>query len=137
MTYTSPDGQEHYPGTLTLEVKYSLTKDNGLKIDYKATSDKPTPCNITNHSYFNLGGPKEKDIYNHSVQISCDQYTPVVKNIPTGKVAQVGGPFDLRESKVMGDMIKELSNQNGYDDNYCIKGWDKPKRDLQFVARYK
>lgn len=134
MTYKSPDGEENYPGTLNLEVKYSLTDKNGLKIDYKATSDKPTPCNITNHSYFNLAGTKEKDVYKHSVQLLCDQYTPSVKNIPTGEVSQVSGPFDLRTPKIMGEMIQELSFQNGYDNNFCAKGWEKPKRDLQFVA---
>ncbi|CAD5119027.1 DgyrCDS7677 [Dimorphilus gyrociliatus] len=135
MTYKSVDGEEGFPGNLTLNVKYSLTDNNGLKIDYNATTDKATPCNITNHSYFNLSGMKEKDVYNHSVQILCDEYTPAVNNIPTGQIVQVTGPFDLRKPKLMGDMIKELPELNGYDNNYCVKGWKEIKRDIQLVAR--
>ncbi|NID08939.1 aldose epimerase family protein [Fibrivirga algicola] len=96
LQYTSPDGEESYPGTLNVEVTYTLQKDNALRIDYKATTDKATVVNLTNHAYFNLSGMKT-DVMNNVVQLKADKYLPTDRTqIPTGEIKPVAGtPFDF------------------------------------------
>lgn len=120
--YISPDGEENFPGTLTIKVKYTLTAANGLEIDYTAVSDKDTVINLTNHSYFNLMGCGNGDIKNHIVKINATQYTPVDKLlIPTGKLAYVvGTPFDFTTAKRVGEDMDNGRLPVGYDHNFIL-----------------
>lgn len=98
LNLTSPDGDEGFPGTLEAEVTYTLTEENELKIAYKATSDKTTICNLTNHTYFNLALNKGESVLKHKAKVNSDQYVPIVDCIPTGEILNVEGTdFDLRE----------------------------------------
>lgn len=122
LTYVSHDGEEGYPGNLRAVVTYTLTDDNSLKIDYEATTDKPTPVNLTNHSYFNLSAGKEKDILNHVVTINADQFTGTDKTlIPTGELTPAKGtPYDFTTPQPVGTRINNLQGY-GYDLNYVIR----------------
>lgn len=118
--YLSKDMEEGYPGNLELSVVYSLTNNNELVIDYKATTDKATPVNFTNHCYFNLSAGADSTVLAHELQLSADQYTPVNdKLIPLGKHEKVaGGPMDFNTSKLIGKDIATV--QGGYDHNWVL-----------------
>ncbi len=107
LTHVSPDGDEGYPGTLSVTVRYTWSDANALRIDYAATTDKPTVLNLTNHAYFNLGGPATPTILTHQLTLQADTFTPVDKGlIPTGELKPVAGtPFDFRKPRAIGDGI--------------------------------
>lgn len=120
LTYVSQDGEEGYPGTLTVKVVYTLTNDDALKIDYTATTDQATPVNLTNHSYFNLGHGKAKNALGHELTIAADRYTVVDAGlIPTGELRPVKGtPFDFTTPHDIGERIGQVPG--GYDHNWVL-----------------
>jgi aldose 1-epimerase len=125
LTYVSPDGEEHFPGTLTVTVIYTLREDNALKIDYTAKTDKATVLNLTNHSYFNLAGGG--DVLGYTLTLNASRYTPVDSTlIPTGELAPVRGtPYDFTKPMTIGSRIAEVAKikeLGGYDINYVVDG---------------
>jgi aldose 1-epimerase len=124
LNHVSPDGDQGYPGTLTVSVRYTVTDDQALRIDYQATTDAPTVANLTNHSYFNLAGAG--DVYGHLVQINASHFTPVdAALIPTGDLAPVAGtPLDFRRPVAVGARIRDahpqLRHAGGYDHNWVL-----------------
>ncbi len=120
--YVSPDGEENYPGTVRIKVKYTLTDNNALSIDYTAVSDKDTIINLTNHSYFNLKGAGNGDILDHVVKINAEHYTPVDELlIPTGEKASVKGtPFDFTQAKPVREDMDNGRLPGGYDHNFVL-----------------
>lgn len=130
LSYTSPDGEEGFPGTLKATATYSLGDANELTIDYRATTDQPTIVNITNHSYFNLAGEAvAADILGHRLTLSADAFTPVDATlIPTGEKRPVAGtPFDFRRPMLIGARIRDGSDEQirfgrGYDHNFVVNG---------------
>lgn len=123
----SRDGEQGYPGNLHVEAIYSLSGPNALRIQYRATCDRPTPVNLTNHSYFNLAGHQAGGIGDHTLQLFSSRYTPTDKTlIPTGEVAAVAGtPLDFRHPARIGDRIEaaheQIQQASGYDHNFVLE----------------
>jgi aldose 1-epimerase len=139
MEYISEDMEEGFPGKLNLKVKYCMTDNNELKIEYFASTDKPTIVNLTHHSFFNLTGDFRNSINDHILEIPAEFYTPVDDElIPTGEIATVEGtPFDFRKPTRIGARVDENSNQlkrgNGYDHNWVLDA-DGLNKDIRLAA---
>jgi aldose 1-epimerase len=135
LTYLSKEGEEGYPGNLSVSAIYTLLEDNGLRLEYTATTDKPTIVNLSQHSYFNLAG--KGDVLNHQVLIEADQFTPIDSAlIPTGEWRAVDGtPFDFRKATNIGARInnddEQLKFAHGYDHNWILS---KPPGKLDLAA---
>jgi aldose 1-epimerase len=124
LRYTSPAGEEGYPGTLHVQVVYTLTNTNALRLTYSATTDQPTVLNLTNHSYFNLDYGHSPDVLSHQLTLYADSFTPVESTlIPTGELKSVAGtPFDFRQSHSIGERLAQVPGKSpgGYDHNYVL-----------------
>jgi len=132
MTYISGDGEEGYPGSLRCTVSYVLTNDDELRISYEARTDKKTVVNLTNHSYWNLGGPDSANILGHELMVNAGKFTAIDKNlIPTGTIASVlDTPLDFTRPRAIGERMHHLGK--GYDHNYVLRG--DPKA-MKFCAK--
>jgi aldose 1-epimerase len=141
LSYTSPDGEEGYPGTLRARVTYTLTPLDELVVDYHATADQATPVNLTQHSYFNLAGAGEGDVLGHELTLHATRYTPVDATlIPTGELAPVEGtPFDFRHATPIGARIgvanAQLRHAGGYDHNFVLDASRRAPGGLAQAAR--
>ena len=127
LNHVSPDGDQGYPGTVSVQVTYTLTDKDELMVEYHATTDKATPINLSQHSYFNLTGNARRNVLGHVLTLNADQYTPVDSTlIPTGEIAPVAGtPFDFREPMAIGARInaddEQIRRGRGYDHNMVLK----------------
>jgi aldose 1-epimerase len=136
--HVSPDGDQGYPGNLEVRVRYALTERNEMVVDYLATTDQPTPVNLSQHSYFNLAGHSSGDILGHRLRINADGFTPMRADLtPTGEVRSVTGtPFDFREPMTIGARIgaddEQLRIGHGYDHNFVI---NRPGPGMVHAAR--
>ena len=139
LTHVSPTGDEGYPGNVRARVMYTLTRDNELALDYQATTDEPTPVNLTQHAYWNLAGHDRGSALAHELQINASRYTPVDELlIPTGELRVVANtPFDFREPRAIGDRIdaddEQLEMGGGYDHNFVLDG--ESGTEPRFAAR--
>jgi aldose 1-epimerase len=124
----SPDGDGGFPGTLTATITYTVTRDNALKLDYRATTDKPTVVNLTNHAYFSLGGEGRGDVTNQRLQVFADRFTAFdADGLPTGEIAPVAGtPLDFRQPVRVGDILDssfiQIAQRKGLDINMIVNG---------------
>ncbi|MCJ2014806.1 aldose epimerase family protein [Methylobacterium sp. J-076] len=124
----SPDGEEGFPGNLSVQVHYSLPADGVLRIAYRAWTDRPTVVNLTNHSYFNLAGEGAGDVLGHRVQIEADAFTPTdPEQVPTGEIRPVAGtPLDFRTERALGERIRvgdpQIVFAKGYDHSFVLRG---------------
>lgn len=138
LTHVSPDGDMGYPGRLDVRVTYTLTDADEVTVDYLAATDRPTPVNLSQHSYFNLSGGARRDILGHVLQLNANRYTPVDSTlIPTGEIAPVAGtPFDFRTATAIGariaDSHRQLQLGVGYDHNFVL---DRPEGGMVHAAR--
>jgi len=138
LTYVSPEGEQGFPGDVTIRVTYTLTDEDELRIDYDATTDRATPLNLSNHTYFNLAGHGAGDILGHELELQADAYTPVDSNlIPTGELRDVTGtPFDFRTPTAIGARVDDVDQQlafgHGYDHNFVLR---KPGGGVELAAR--
>ncbi|NBA88828.1 galactose-1-epimerase [Emticicia sp. CRIBPO] len=141
LSYTSKDMEEGYPGNLKVQVTYTLQKDNSLKIDYSATTDKTTVVNLTNHTYFNLAGDDSRDVLDHEVTLKADKFTPVNSSlIPTGELKDVKGtPFDFTTAHKIGERINDESDDQikaggGYDHCWVLNESSTPLKTFATVT---
>ena len=127
-TYLSKDGEEGYPGNLRVTALYTLTDDNEFKVEFSATTDKPTVVNLAHHTYWNLAGPAAGDVLGHELMLCADHYTPVDAGlIPTGEIRPVKGtPMDFTTPKPIGRDIAQV--EGGYDHNYVLRDYEKGVR---------
>ena len=132
LEYMSPDGEEGYPGNLRIQVSYLLDKTGRFTIRYSAVTDKSTPVNLTNHSYFNLSGFERLTIEDHQLRVFAGSYTEKNElNLPTGRVMPLDGtPMDFSTSRRIGDRIHDLLLDRGYDHNYVLNGTDQVTTDI-------
>ena len=136
LRYVRPDGQDGFPGNLTIKMTYTLTEANEFTIDYEATTDQATPVNISHHSFFNLSGRTDASVLDNEMMIKSSTTTPIDKNmIPTGKIVSLlGGPMDFTKPTKIGARIGEKDDQlaagNGYDHNWIIDRETKDGMDL-------
>tara|TARA_R110002020_G_scaffold49956_3_gene141802 strand:+ start:3156 stop:4367 length:1212 start_codon:yes stop_codon:yes gene_type:complete len=141
LRYTSEDGEEGYPGKLETEVTYTLTDNDELVVDYRAVTDKTTPVNLTQHSYFNLKGEGSDTILDHQLMINAPEFTPVNDTlIPTGEIRSVDGtPFDFTQATSIGERIEQENEQlafgGGYDHNFVLDRGDAASDELVVAAK--
>ncbi|MDN6322146.1 MAG: aldose epimerase family protein [Halomonas sp.] len=141
LRYTSEDGEEGYPGKLEAEVTYTLTDNNELVVDYRAVTDKATPINLTQHSYFNLKGEGSDTVLDHQLMLNAAEFTPVNETlIPTGEIRSVKGtPFDFTQATLIGERVEQDNEQlvfgGGYDHNFVLARDNAAANELVLAAK--